>query len=808
MNSATVAPKVCTTCGTRYASDALFCPSDGTPLSSNLTAEAAQPGSPDAPDPYLGREISGHIEIRQLAGVGAMGRVYRAFQKGIDRDVAVKILHRELSANQQLVARFHREAKVASRLQHPNVVQVHLAGQLPDGALYIVMEYLDGLSLQSALAAAGGAMPLARALRLALQLCDAVGEAHAQGVVHRDLKPENVMLVRRGDDADYIKVLDFGIARLNWGEQSMATAAGLIFGTARYISPEGAQGEQVGPQGDVYSIATLLFQMLSGRAPFEGDQAVALLIQQIHDAPPPLRSIPRASYVPEAIAKIVMRNLAKDPAAREPDARAIGRALLEAARETGMSLDDLVGRSGLLSKSSGAMQLAPIQATRQLQLNPEMEALLAGSPRPSNGSDSGSSPELAGSADKTGITPPPVLTTPGAPTTKWVPPPGFQARLNPPRAPMSSGVDVTMDDQPAPLSFPAARPGSTQITPAPPSSAPRAPFDSNHSRAALVSKPSSNVDTTMNDELAPRRRSRFNMVVVFVCFLVVGVSATAGVLYNMGALYTRDGQVSTATAGALDDVVLRAQEARTQKHWAEPSGDNVRELTAEGLAKWPGDPRLMEVRKRAANDLVREASARERASDVREALQLARLARELDADDILALQLVERLEAASAVPVPPLVGSAQKSALTAGPSGTQPGLTLRTPPVPGGMRVSLDAIPAKPRIGQQVELVVKLSAPNGAAPKTSAEEPHFVIAGPNSTKGTKMLALTESSGVYRGTYSFLEPGRYEVTFNGKADGIAVHTSRTIIAGDVPRPTSAAPSGDPQTPPPSPSGKWL
>ena len=148
-----------------------------------------------------------------------------------------------------LVARFHREAKVASRLAHPNVVHVLLTGQLPDGALYIVMEYLDGLSLQSALGAAGGAMPLPRALHIALQLCDAAGEAHAQGVVHRDLKPENVMLVKRADDPDYVKVLDFGIARLNWGEQSMATAAGLIFGTARYISPEGAQGEKVGAAG-------------------------------------------------------------------------------------------------------------------------------------------------------------------------------------------------------------------------------------------------------------------------------------------------------------------------------------------------------------------------------------------------------------------------------------------------------------------------------------------------------------------------------------------------------------------------------
>src|SRR5258708_9302507 len=278
-------PKACPSCGTRYPADALFCSLDGAPLATSPGAIAAAA----ATDIYVGREILGHIEIRQLVGIGAMGRVYRAFQRGIDRDVAVKILHRELSANQMLVARFHREAKVASRLAHPNVVHVLLTGQLPDGALYIVMEYLDGLSLQSALAATDGAMPLPRALHIALQLCDAAGEAHAQGVVHRRPKPENVMLVKRADHPDYVKVLHFGIARLNWGEQSMATAAGLIFGTARYISPEGAQGEIVGPMGDVYSIATLVFQMLSGRTPFEGEQAVGLLVQQIHDPPPQLR---------------------------------------------------------------------------------------------------------------------------------------------------------------------------------------------------------------------------------------------------------------------------------------------------------------------------------------------------------------------------------------------------------------------------------------------------------------------------------------------------------------------------------------
>ncbi len=197
-----VLPKACPACGSRYPDDALFCSRDGALLATSTSAMG------EAIDPYIGREIEGSIEIRNRVGRGSMGCVYRGFQRGIDRDVAIKILHRALSANPAIVARFDREAKVASRLSHPNVVQVLLSGTLADGSMYLVMEYLDGLPLQSALAAIGSAMPLGRALHVALALCDAVGEAHSKGIVHRDLKPENVMLVRRGEDPDFVKVLD------------------------------------------------------------------------------------------------------------------------------------------------------------------------------------------------------------------------------------------------------------------------------------------------------------------------------------------------------------------------------------------------------------------------------------------------------------------------------------------------------------------------------------------------------------------------------------------------------------------------
>lgn len=327
--------RVCATCSYATTDDALYCPNDGGPL-----VRPQQLKTRNESDAYIGHVIANMIEIRSLIGIGAMGRVYRAFQRGIERQVAVKILHKELASNADLVTRFLREAKVASRLEHPGVVQILLSGQLEDGSLYIAMEYLDGLSLQSALAATGGKLPVHRALRVMIQLADAVGEAHARDVVHRDLKPENVMLVKRGDNVDFVKVLDFGIARVQSGDPTVATSAGLIFGTARYISPEGAQGERVGPPGDVYSLATMLYQMLCGRTPFDGEQAVTMLLKQVQEPPPELRIL--ASEVPEPIATVVMRNLAKLPIDRDGDARAFARSLIAAAMRANIALDDVL----------------------------------------------------------------------------------------------------------------------------------------------------------------------------------------------------------------------------------------------------------------------------------------------------------------------------------------------------------------------------------------------------------------------------------------------------------------------------------
>lgn len=324
----------CPTCGTSYAGDTLYCPADGAPL--------GRPSDEVHSDPMIGVEVPGGIEIQRLIGMGSMGRVYRARQTTEQRFVAVKFVHPQLLADASLVARFVREMTVTGRILHPNVVRVLTSGTLlaapPDGqdVPYLVMEFLDGVSLRSRLAASGGSLPLPVSLDIICQACDAVGHAHANGIVHRDLKPANVMLIQRGQTPDFVKVLDFGAAKVDWSDPSVATKTGAIFGTARYVSPEGARGEPVGAPADVYSLTTMLYECLTGTTPFDGDNPVSILIKHARDPAPDVRSHPKARSIPEPIAAIVADNLAKNPAQRCTDARALGQMLHDAAAQSGL----------------------------------------------------------------------------------------------------------------------------------------------------------------------------------------------------------------------------------------------------------------------------------------------------------------------------------------------------------------------------------------------------------------------------------------------------------------------------------------
>lgn len=611
--------RVCSRCGGSYSADVIFCPKDGTPLGARKT-EVSE-------DPYLGLKVAGQFEIQQLIGIGAMGRVYRAHQGGIDRDVAMKILHRDLLRNKTVIARFHREAKVASRLVHPNVVQVLMTGELepsaPDvgGEAYLVMEFLDGISLRSALGATGGTLPLPRALHIMLQVADAVGEAHSQGVVHRDLKPENVMLVRRSDDPDFVKVLDFGVARLEWSDNSVATQTGVIFGTARYISPEGARGAKVGAPGDVYSLATILFQCLSGETPFDGENPVSILLKHTTEAPPDVRSRTRSSYVPEPIARVITANLAKEPADRCRDGREFGRALIEAARASGLHPDDLIVRSSLLASGS-AMNVASMERTRQLNLSNETaERLARGGPAVPVSKTEISEPELvpapaAVSANVTRIVAPAPSSTQVLESEIKSAPRNSTALLEPAStgapsrtAERKSTVEPTLADEPADALFGrVSSPAPLPVQPKPLSSAPRQP-----------PHPS---DSIPDGDWTPGRadNSRLRALVIATCF-AIGVGLTLIVAARLGAFAKPTSEVQS--------YVARARAALAARAYVAPPGENVKDITDAALRRWPGTQALIDVRKDAARQVLSEAQ-RSKAGDRALALRLTELALELD----------------------------------------------------------------------------------------------------------------------------------------------------------------------------------
>jgi serine/threonine-protein kinase len=290
------------------------------------------PDPVDASSRLVGSVVSGRYRVDKLLGEGGMGAVYLAEHTHMRKRLALKVLHPEMSALPEVVARFEREAVAAAHIDHPHVAQATDFGRTDDGALFLVLEYIEGTSLRNALAQ--GAFPPARALSIVRQIASALVRAHELGIVHRDLKPENVMLVARGDGVDFVKVLDFGIAKVPVDALSggaggqVLTRMGSVFGTPEYMAPEQALGETVDGRADLYSLGTMFYEMLSGSIPFasaEGAEMISVLAQQITAPPPPLAS--RGAHVPPELEAIVMRLLAKQPADRPHDARELVDAL-------------------------------------------------------------------------------------------------------------------------------------------------------------------------------------------------------------------------------------------------------------------------------------------------------------------------------------------------------------------------------------------------------------------------------------------------------------------------------------------------
>jgi len=293
---------------------------------------AARRARAQRPDPLLGTLMEGRYEILKRIGAGGMGVVYRARQAAMDRIVAVKVLIRSVAANETNVKRFQLEARAASRLDHPNTITIHDFGQTRDGTLYIVMEFLEGQALEAVISANKTLDPR-RVVDIMSQVCGSLAEAHAQGVIHRDLKPDNIFLVDRFDRPDFVKVLDFGVAKLKdpdtRGDAATLTQAGMIFGTPKYMSPEQAQSLELNATSDIYALGVMMYEMLAGRAPFVGEVPLNILIQHVHNDPEPLSEVVDGD-VPPALEAVVMRTLAKDPALRPQSADELRTELLAA----------------------------------------------------------------------------------------------------------------------------------------------------------------------------------------------------------------------------------------------------------------------------------------------------------------------------------------------------------------------------------------------------------------------------------------------------------------------------------------------
>ena len=341
------------------------------------TATAApNTGVRHATDPLIGQTLDGRYRIERLLGEGGMGMVYKAVHTTLGKPLAIKVLRPEVSKNEEILQRFRQEAQSASQIGNPHIIDISDFGTLPDGSTYFVMEFLTGKSLTVALFESK--FSIARTVHVIKQLTGALGAAHEIGIVHRDLKPDNVQLIERGGQRDFVKVLDFGIAKVG-GSTSKLTQAGQVFGTPHYMSPEQCAGANVDQRTDIYAVGVMLYEMVCGKVPFDADNLMGILTKHLYENPVAPHDLAPPADCPPALESIIMKCLQKKPEQRYQSMAELGADLEAVERgQVPRAITEGFGRSGPQTLTGVEARVTAFEPAAELQIRKNRAPVMVG----------------------------------------------------------------------------------------------------------------------------------------------------------------------------------------------------------------------------------------------------------------------------------------------------------------------------------------------------------------------------------------------------------------------------------------------
>ena len=359
--------KICPVCSTEFPDDQKFCPNDGSVL------RGAAPTSD-----LVGQVVAERYHVVKKLGEGGMGQVYLAEHVKMGRRSAIKVMNPSMTHDPDAVARFNREAANASRITHPNVCAVYDFGETPDGLIYLAMEFIEGEPLTD-LIAREGALKVGRAVKIFQQTADALQAAHDLGIVHRDLKPDNIMLAKGRDGSDVVKVVDFGIAKAVGGDEAgqKVTKTGLVVGTPEFMSPEQLSGDKLDGRSDLYSLALVLYRMLTGKLPFEATSVQETMIKRLTDEPTKLALARPDLAFPPKLQGVLDRALARTPNERYQSvsefAADVGKAIGATAAAPAM---DTEGSTQVIGTAEKTKIAEAVPATRVAAAGKEKKSLM------------------------------------------------------------------------------------------------------------------------------------------------------------------------------------------------------------------------------------------------------------------------------------------------------------------------------------------------------------------------------------------------------------------------------------------------